>query len=396
MAVEQGDIYPGTNERIVGIVYPEGGGRILQGERGGVFAEGNAKFHGSYFGIDPIHRNDPNRRFTGIELLEGGGYRSITSNPNEGGYAFNAPARPTPSASTTPAPLTAAQQRAAAPGAMSAKGELVSVLASYGLPASLADRLWDDEYINKGTPIGTITSVVLPETNEYRQRFPGLTALRERQRQGEPVIIPSVGEYVQLESGIRGVMRDAGLPAGLFDEPGELATFIGGSVSPKEVEDRIAYAKQQVYDMPVQARQELGRVYGMDMGQAVAAILNPEKSLPEMNRIVEAARMGGQAIRTGWSLLTQAEMEQLADTGESEAAVGGRLGELAQIGEGLFAETIEEAGAGEDLNRQTQIGYAGGSAAAERQMTSRRQRRAATFQGGGGAAGTGQGRTGLG
>ncbi|HYH48303.1 MAG TPA: hypothetical protein VEG38_02030, partial [Acidimicrobiia bacterium] len=176
-------------------------------------------------------------------------------------------------------------------------------------------------------------------------------------------------------------------------EPEELGRFIGGSVSPKEVEDRIGQAKELLYNSPVETRQELNRVYGLDEGEAVAFILDPTNQ--RVQERLRAAAVGGASRRSGFGLLTQAEMEQLAASGVTEAAAGQRFGELAQIGEGLFAETAEESATGSNLGRETQIGYAGGSAEAERQMTQRRQRRGANFQGGGGAA-SGQGRTGLG
>ena len=394
-----GDIYPGTGERVVAkLPNPNGPGYWLQGEYGGVFAEGGAPFLGSYFSIDPVHRNDPNRRFTGI-VAEGGGYRSITANPAEGGYGFfpQAPANAPGPAATTPAAPTPQQQReqfALTPCGISAKGTLAAPLAQYGLPASLADRLWTDEYITKGTPIQTITDLVLPQTDEYKQRFPGLTALRERQNRGEAVLVPSVQQYLELEAGIGSVLKDAGLPSGFYDDPSDFATWIGGSVSPKEVEDRIGKAKQIVYSLPVEAREELGRVYGMDMGQAVAAVLDPNRSLPEMTRLVEGAKIGGATRRSGFGLLTQQEMEQLAGSGITDAVAGQRSSQL--VGqEGLFAETVGETMTGDELGRADQIGYIGGDAQSAQTIEGRRARRQALFQGGGGAAG-GQGRTGLG
>ena len=394
---EVGDIYPGTNERIVGVVYnPNGPGRWLQGERGGVFAEGGAPFMGSYLGLDPRHRNDPNRRFTGI-VAEGGGYRSLT-NTGEPGYFFGAPppAAAPPPAPAAPTPQQERERFGQTPGGMSAKGELAAILSQYGLPATLADRLWDQEYIQKGTPIGTITSVVLPNTDEYRQRFPGLTALRERQSRGEAVVIPTVEQYVQLEAGIKSVMRDAGLPADFYDKPDDFAKWIGGSVSPKEVQDRIDYARTVGMSLPVAAREELNRVYDMDMGELTAFVLDPDRGMEAVQKRVAAVGFGGAAKQIGFGLLTREEMEQLAGAGQTQGAVTERFGTLTQMGEGLFAETAGETQTGEDLGRQTQIGFAGGSAEAERQMTSRRQRRAAAFEGGGGAATGGAGRTGLG
>lgn len=396
---EVGDIYPGTNERIVGVVYPEGGGKILQGEFGGVFAEGGAQFHGSYFSPELASaRNDPNRRFTGIELLEGGGYRSITSNPNELGYAFRPPS-PTPAPVSTPAPVppTPQQQRAdfsTTFEGISAKGTLAATLAQYGLPTSLADTLWNNWYVNEGRPLQQIL-IDIRTTPEFRQRFPGIAALEERRNRGEAVMVPTVEQYQQLETGLASVLRDAGLPSGFYDEPSDFAKWIGGSTSPKEVQDRIDFARNLAFSAPVEVRQNLDRVYGIEEGELIAWALDPDRVMPELQKKVNAAVAGGMAQRSGFGLLTQSEMEQLAGSGVS-AATESRFGELAQMGQGLFEETIEERQAGSDLGRETQIGYAAGSGAAVADIESRRRSRQAQFQGGGGAATGGGGRTGLG
>ena len=396
MATEVGSIYPGTGERIVGkIPNPSGPGFYLQGEYGGIFAEGGAPYLGGYF--DPNmaeHRNDPNRRFTGIEALEGGGYRSISATAGEAGYSFRPQATSAPAAATTPPP-TAAETRATSPEGISAKATLASTLRTYGLPESLVATLWDDWYVDKAKPFTQIM-MDLEGTTEFKTRFPGLTTLRERQNGGEAVTLPSVGEYIQLEVGIASVLRDAGLPPGMWDDPTDYAKFIGGSTSPKEVEDRIAYARTVAFNAPVEVREELNRVYGIEPGDLVAFVLDPERAMPAIQKKVQAASVGGAARKVGFGLLTQAEMEQLAgsDTTEAEAEQG--FGTLAEMGEGLFEETVEESLAGEDLGRSTQIGFVGGSGEARGQMTTRRQRRAAQFQGGGGAASGGGGKTGLG
>lgn len=384
---------------VVDVVDAPGGGQLAVGADGGVFALSGARFGDNYGGSYQGYLNQTGR--TGTEAMtfgagslraDAGGY-SLTSTTGAN-YRFDynqAAAAPAPTQTQTPA-----EQRAASPEGTSAKGLLAATLASFGLPASLADRLWTEEYVNKGTPITAITDLVLPETQEYKARFPGLAELRERRNRGENVLIPTPAEYIQLEVGIAGVMRDAGLPPGAFDEPSELAKFIGGSVSPKEVEDRIGAAKQLLYNSPVETREELNRLYGLDEGEAIAYILNPEVGMREVQKRVLAGGIAGTSSRVGFGLLTAAEAEQLAESGVTNPQAEQRFGELTAIGEGLFAETIEERQAGEDLGRQTQIGFAAGSAAAEAQMQRRRRSRSAQFEGGGGAATGGRGSTGLG
>lgn len=70
-----------------------GGGEILLDANGGVYAIGGAKYQGSYWDdnyVSAKDRNDPNRRFSGLEMdPHSGGYTAIS----EGGerFAFNTP-----------------------------------------------------------------------------------------------------------------------------------------------------------------------------------------------------------------------------------------------------------------------------------------------------------------
>lgn len=72
------------------VVPAPGGGYLAVGADGGVFALGGAQFHGNYFDVPAQHRNDPNRRFTGIEAKPGGGYAIVSSTGEK--YDFGPPA----------------------------------------------------------------------------------------------------------------------------------------------------------------------------------------------------------------------------------------------------------------------------------------------------------------
>lgn len=93
MALQVGEMYPGTNERIMGMIPgSQPGTFVYVGERGGVFTDNQADFAGSYFSLDEQHRNDPDRRFTGIEAVDNG-YRLLSDRPGEQGYTFTRPAQ---------------------------------------------------------------------------------------------------------------------------------------------------------------------------------------------------------------------------------------------------------------------------------------------------------------
>jgi phospholipase C len=65
---------------------PLGAGVIALSERGAIYTFHGAPFYGSYEGLPPAVRNDPNRRFARIELRSDGGYDLITTQGSR--YSF--------------------------------------------------------------------------------------------------------------------------------------------------------------------------------------------------------------------------------------------------------------------------------------------------------------------
>jgi hypothetical protein len=91
-------------------------------------------------------------------------------------------------------------------------------------------------------------------------------------------------------------------------------------------------------------------------------------------------------------VLTLAEAEHIQGVGMSQPEAEARIAEAGELAP-LLAETVEE---GEDLGRETQIGFVAGEAEAKKQLRARQAARVARFQGGGGAAGIGGPSSGLG
>lgn len=82
-------------------------------------------------------------------------------------------------------------------------------------------------------------SILLQETEEYKKRFAGNEA---RKKAGYKVLSPA--EYLALEDSYQSIMQAAGLPKGFYDQHSDFVNWIGGDVSPKEVQDRVQYAVQ--------------------------------------------------------------------------------------------------------------------------------------------------------
>lgn len=363
-----------------------GTGTIVLDDRGGVYTLGGAQFYGSYFSEDmAVHRNDPNRTFTGIEGLEGGGYRIMSSTPGELGYTFG----PT----TAPAPAAAAPAAAApavvAPGdteeGKSAKGLIDKLAADFGLDPAFVDRMWTNWLNNQD--INRVYADMVSDP-AYKARFPGMDALRT---QGRAI---SEAEYIGLEQQYAGLFQYYGLPKGFYDDPADFGRLIGGINSPKEVEDRIVTAAQAATGAPEEVRSELRRLYGLSDGDLTAYFLDPDRGMDVITKQFTAAQIGGASVRSGFGQLSTVEAEGLGvgGAGLSGEQAAQRFDQITDLNP-LFAETAEET---TDLGRETQLGFVAGTGSAEDTIRRRQGARAARFEGGGGAAGVGQKGSGLG
>lgn len=276
-------------------------------------------------------------------------------------------------------------QTTGTPEQQSARAILTDSLGQYGL-GSLADWAWG-KYL-AGESIEQIM-LEMRATPEYKARFPGMDALSKKGR------AISEAEYINIEQQYVSLFRQAGLPAGFYDQPDDFARFISNEVSPQEMSGRLDVARTALYETPPQVRDELARLYGLGSGDVMAFLLDPTKALPIIQSQFTAAAAGAAAKLSGYGMLTQHEAESLATTGDNFAQFAQGFDVLARSQE-LFAPIIGEAGA-DTITRDEQLGAVfGGNTAAARRLARRAQERAAAFQGGGGFASTQGGVTGLG
>lgn len=155
----------------------------------------------------------------------------------------------------------------------------------------------------------------LRQTEPYRQRF---AANQQRINSGLRAL--SEAEYIGLEDQYQNVMRRYGLPASFYarGERGiqpEFQKFLAGDVSPAELEDRVQLAVDRVTNAPASVLEAMRQYYpGITQGDIIAYTLDPERALPEIQRQVQAAEIGGAAKTAGLSVI-QTRAEELARRG---------------------------------------------------------------------------------
>ena len=161
---------------------------------------------------------------------------------------------------------------------------------------------------------GTSTEVIaekLRQTNEYKDRFKGLLSLQQR----GVTDVRDEAQYLQLESGYRRVFREAGIQsfigdAGSSAERDAIADLVGKfSLSVDEVQSRVQDAQRVVEQSTPEVRDALQRFYNVSASDLVAYNLDPERTMNRINRIANAAIVGGFAGSRGLNVdLSTAEM----------------------------------------------------------------------------------------
>jgi hypothetical protein len=254
---------------------------------------------------------------------------------NTGPFPHPQPVPITPRASTagTLAGLTGDQQNAYT--------ALQSLLAAYGLE-SLAPTILG--YVKQNYDVPT-ASYLLTQTNEWKQRFAGNEILKKR---GLAELEPAA--YLDLESRYAQVLKQAGIPEGQYGRS-DFANWIGNSVAPTEIQDRVQMAASAVQNSDPYFKSAL-HAMGIDTGHLTAYYLDQSRAEPFLTHQFNAAQIGAEALRNNLRFDPSTAM-QLASMGlsQSQAAQGysdiakmlPRLNQLSQITPGAaFTQSTAE------------------------------------------------------
>lgn len=230
-------------------------------------------------------------------------------------------------------------------------------------------------------------TIRLRETDAYKKRF---AANQARINKGLRAL--SEAEYINLEDQYQDTMRRYGLPPAYYAR-GDMGRqegfekFIGGDVSPTELEDRIQTAQRRVINANPEVAASLRSFYPeIGQGDLLAYFLDPDKAVENIRRKVTAAEIGGAATMAGLTTgVTRAE----------ELARYGVTGEAARQGFQTVAEVTPRGGQLAEIYKQTPYTQAtaeaevfglGGAVEAGRQRRKLTELERASFSGTSGAA----------
>lgn len=197
----------------------------------------------------------------------------------------------------------------------------------YGLGKLVGDI---ENLLIQGTPPAEF-AFSLRQTPTYQARF---AANPQRIKKGLRAL--DEASYIALEDQYQDVMRRYGLPESYYkrDEIGTQMAFeklIAADVSNIELEKRIQNTQARIFDANPEVMTAMRQFYpGITNGEILAYALDPETALPQLERKIAAAEIGGAALQAGLGT-SAARAEELAAAGITKAAAQEQYGKIAQM-----------------------------------------------------------------
>lgn len=197
----------------------------------------------------------------------------------------------------------------------------------YGLGQLVGDV---ENLLIQGTPPAEF-AFSLRQTPTYQARF---AANPQRIKKGLRAL--DEASYIALEDQYQDVMRRYGLPETYYqrNEIGTQLAFeklIAADVSNVELERRIQNTQARIFDANPEVMTAMRQFYpNITGGEILAYALDPETALPQLERKIAAAEIGGAALQAGLTTgITRAE--ELAAAGITKAAAQEQYGKIAQL-----------------------------------------------------------------
>jgi hypothetical protein len=174
------------------------------------------------------------------------------------------------------------------------------ILESYGITglASVLATIRDEYPEARSDELISLLQFDSRYNAKFNERFAGNVA---RQKAGLSVLSP--GDYLKTEESYKKVFTAYGLTK--FNNQTYYDKFITNDISSTELTDRIQLAYDRVLgDDPVNTA--FKKFYpSLGLGDIVTAMLDPVNQLPDLERKVKAAEIGGAALRQGFTNISQ-------------------------------------------------------------------------------------------
>lgn len=244
---------------------------------------------------------------------------------------------------------------------------------------------WLWEQIKAGIETRDELLAALEQTPEFRQRFSVIFRMRE----ANSPYVPTAQQVLEYEQDFFQLMQNAGVPSWFYDSNDDAQRAMETGLAITQVEDRLQRGFQTMQRMPTEVRDVFAEYYGQNAdGAMLAAILDPQKTLTEIDRSVRVGQIGGFARRAGLEV-GRAQAERFAQVPMSESEIRQGIQTAAEF----QPLTVETFGEGQDLTATTALEAGLGGSAADRSLLENRlrtrQAQQASVGGGATVSGTG-------
>jgi hypothetical protein len=171
-----------------------------------------------------------------------------------------------------------------------AQQDFKAALGELGL-ADLADEV--DRMIKLDYTVSQI-KMELPKSESYKQRFPGMAALRAAGR--------TINEatYISNERGYLQTLRAFGLDTATLGSRTELGKYIANEVSPREFEERVNIAATRVKENPDVTAAFKSFYPEVDESGVIAYLLNPTKGMDIIRKQIRISEIGAASQVAGF------------------------------------------------------------------------------------------------
>ena len=194
-----------------------------------------------------------------------------------------------------------------------AQQEFKATLGEIGL-ADLADTI--DTFIREDKTVAQI-KMDLPGTKAYKDRFPGMEALRKA---GKAI---NEATYISNERAYLQTLRAFGLDTSVLGSRQMLGKYIENIVAPREFEERVSLAKTRLDENP-EVMDTFKTFYPeVDKSAVLTYILNPTVGVDIIRKQVRTAEIGAAATKAGLTGIAGA----LAGTSGLAQSLIGAVGE---------------------------------------------------------------------
>jgi len=232
---------------------------------------------------------------------------------------------------------------------MASFSELATILSDYGLGSLFTVNSdgspggWLYEQMKNGNDEPASLALALEQTPIFKQRYKVIFDMRDRANNGENVVVPTVQDVLSYEQQYMQVMSAAGVPSWFYDSYTDAQDAIRRNLTVEQISNRIGASYGVIQSLPTEVRDMFREFYGdATDGALVAAVLDPEKTLAQLDKATRSAAIAGFGAKQN-VVVSKQQAESYAELGKSVTESQRDIGQVASFKD-LTTSTMGESG----------------------------------------------------